>query len=173
MGEHSFSRQELHNQEERYKRAFRDQIAEVSSMVEIAISVMVLIGLFMACVPVLRQMPGLLSENNSETFSVFLEDALNLVIGVEFIKMLAKHSPGAALEVLLYAIARHMVLSHNSAVDNLVGVASIALIFVIRRYFFVPSFGHGHGHGECPNKAKTETSAEQKPCEDDPDLTMV
>ena len=34
----------------------------------------------------------------------------SIVIGIEFIKMLAKHSPGSSLEVLLYAIASHMVV---------------------------------------------------------------
>ncbi len=46
------------------------------------------------------------------------------------------------LEVLLYAIARHMIVGHEDAVQNLVSVGAIALIFIIRKYFFVPSFGH-------------------------------
>ena len=60
---------------------------------------------------------------------------------IEFIKMLAKHSPGSSLEVLLYAIARHMVVGHESALDNLISVGAIALIFVVRKFFFVPAFG--------------------------------
>ena len=57
------------------------------------------------------------------------------------ITMLAKHSPGSSLEVLLYAIARHMVVGHESALDNLISVGAIALIFVVRKFFFVPAFG--------------------------------
>ena len=64
----------------------------------------------------------------------FLERALDIVIGIEFIKMLAKHSPGSVLEVLLYAIARHMIVGHEDAVQNLVSVGAIALIFIIRKY---------------------------------------
>ena len=55
--------------------------------------------------------------------------------------MLAKHSPGSSLEVLLYAIARHMVVGHESAMENLLSVSAIALIFIVRRFFFVPAFG--------------------------------
>ena len=51
------------------------------------------------------------------------------------------HSPGSSLEVLLYAIARHMVIGHESAFENLLSVAAIALIFVVRKFFFVPAFG--------------------------------
>ena len=55
--------------------------------------------------------------------------------------MLAKHSPGSSLEVLLYAIARHLVVGHDSAFENLLSVGAIALIFVVRKFFFVPAFG--------------------------------
>ena len=58
-----------------------------------------------------------------------------------FIKMLAKHSPGSSLEVLLYAIARHLVVGHDSALENLLSVGAIALIFIVRKFFFVPAFG--------------------------------
>ena len=88
-----------------------------------------------------------------------MERALDIVIGIEFIKMLAKHSPGSVLEVLLYAIARHMIVGHEDAVQNLVSVGAIALIFIIRKYFFVPSFGQKLPGGETApdmNKAPEE-----------------
>ena len=109
-----FSRTVLHNGEERVKRIFRDQLAELA---------------------------GLLVDTNEVEISLFLQRALDIVIGIEFIKMLAKHSPGSALEVLLYAIARHMIVGHESAVENFISVASIALIFCVRKFLFVPAFG--------------------------------
>ena len=57
------------------------------------------------------------------------------------VKMLAKHSPGSAIEVLLFAIARQMVVEHTSPVENLISIVAILLIFVIRKYLFVPAFG--------------------------------
>ena len=96
----------------------------------------------MSIVPLVELMPGLLTDADSLEIRTFLERALDIVIGIEFIKMLAKHSPGSVLEVLLYAIARHMIVGHEDAVQNLVSVGAIALIFIIRKYFFVPSFGH-------------------------------
>ena len=63
-----------------------------------------------------------------------MERSLDIVIGIEFIKMLAKHSPGSSLEVLLYAIARHLVVGHDSALENLLSVGAIALIFIVRKF---------------------------------------
>ncbi len=106
------------------------------------LSGIVLVALLMSIVPLVELMPGLLTDADSLEIRTFLERALDIVIGIEFIKMLAKHSPGSVLEVLLYAIARHMIVGHEDAVQNLVSVVAIALIFIIRKYFFVPSFGY-------------------------------
>ena len=131
----------LHGREERVKRIFRDQIAEAAGLLEVLLSGIVLVGLLFSIVPLLQWMPGLITDGNEVEVYEFLTRALDIVIGIEFIKMLAKHSPGSVLEVLLYAIARHMIVGHEDAVQNLVSVVAIALIFVIRRFFFVPSFG--------------------------------
>ena len=131
----------LHGREEWFKRIFRDQIAEAAGILEVVLSGIVLAALLMSIVPLVELMPGLLTDADSLEIRTFLERALDIVIGIEFIKMLAKHSPGSVLEVLLYAIARHMVVGHESALDNLISVGAIALIFVVRKFFFVPAFG--------------------------------
>ena len=133
----SNSRVESHSRAE-----LRNKIISAATLLEILLSGLVLIGLLLSMVPLLQWMPGLLFDGNDAEVSIFLQRALDIVIGIEFIKMLAKHSPGSVLEVLLYAIARHMIVGHEDAVQNLVSVGAIALIFIIRKYFFVPSFGH-------------------------------
>ena len=131
----------LHGKEEHVKQVFRDQIAEAAGLLEVLLSGIVLVGLLFSIVPLLQWMPGLIVDGNEVEVYEFLTRALDIVIGIEFIKMLAKHSPGSALEVLLYAIARQMILGHESALESFISVASIGLIFLIRRFVFVPSFG--------------------------------
>ena len=134
-------RAELHQEEERVKRFFRDQIAEAAALLETLLSGIVLVALLISIVPLVQRIPGLFVDGNGVEVYDFLTRALDIVIGIEFIKMLAKHSPGSALEVLLYAIARHMIVGHESAVENFISVASIALIFFVRKFLFVPAFG--------------------------------
>ena len=134
----SNSRVESHSRAE-----LRNRIISTATLLEILLSGLVLIGLLLSMVPLLQWMPGLLFDGNDAEVSIFLQRALDIVIGIEFIKMLAKHSPGSSLEVLLYAIARHMVVGHESALENLLSVSAIALIFVVRKFFFVPvSYTH-------------------------------
>ena len=113
--EHPASHVESH-----WRTQLRNRIIQASSLLEILLS-------------------GL--DGNEVEIRTFLERSLDIVIGIEFIKMLAKHSPGSSLEVLLYAIARHLVVGHDSALENLLSVGAIALIFIVRKYFFVPAFG--------------------------------
>ena len=134
--EHPASHVESH-----WRTQLRNRIIQASSLLEILLSGLVLIGLLLSAVPLIRWMPGLLVDGNEVEIRAFLERSLDIVIGIEFIKMLAKHSPGSSLEVLLYAIARHLVVGHDSALENLLSVGAIALIFIVRKFFFVPAFG--------------------------------
>ena len=118
-----------HPVESHGRTALRNYIIQASTLLEITLSGLVLIGLLFSIVPLLKWMPGLLFDGNDAEIRTFLERALDIVIGIEFIK------------VLLYAIARHMVVGHESAVENLLSVGAIALIFVVRKFFFVPAFG--------------------------------
>ena len=101
---------------------------------EVLLGWIILAGFILSVLPMLKDLPSMFMESDTETFIVFLERALSLVIGIEFIKMLVKHTPQSALDVLLYAIARHMVLNHEDAVENLIGMLAIALIFFISKF---------------------------------------
>lgn len=127
--------------EKKWRTDLRNRIIQTSSLLEVLLSGLVLVGLVFSAVPLIRWMPGLLVDGNDTEIRTFLERSLDIVIGIEFIKMLAKHSPGSSLEVLLYAIARHLVVGHDSALENLLSVGAIALIFIVRKFFFVPAFG--------------------------------
>ena len=108
---------------------------------EIGIAVIVAFGFIISVFPLLKELPLLASmSTGTESYRHFLENALDLVIGIEFIKMLIKHTPGSVVEVLLFALSRHMVLEGGNAMENLLTVCAIALIFVIRKFLFIDSF---------------------------------
>ena len=57
-----------------------------------------------------------------------------IIMGVEFIKMLMLHTYGAVTDVLLFAVARQMILNHDGPAVLLLNVAAVAGIFAIKRY---------------------------------------
>lgn len=63
-----------------------------------------------------------------------LAHILLLVVGLELALMLISHTPGNVLEVILYAIARKMLISSTDSVDIILGVISIAMIFAVDKF---------------------------------------
>ena len=89
--------------DEKRKNVLRAYVAQAASVLEIIIAVLVLAAILITGVRVTGEIFGLfVAENASQAFTAVLEHAFNLIIGVEFIKMLAKHTPGSAIEVLLF-----------------------------------------------------------------------
>ncbi len=74
----------------------------------------------------------LFSSPDPAPFLVFLEDMFSFIVGVEFIKMLCKPSADNVIEVLVFLVARHMILGTDSAVDILLSVLAVALLYAIR-----------------------------------------
>ena len=147
----------------------RRQIAKMASIVETAISALVLIAIVVAGLQIAVQIFGLaLAPDVTDAFDTLLRNAFNVVIGVEFVKMLAKHSPGSAIEVLLFAIARQMVVEHTSPAENLLSIIAILLIFVIRKYLFVPAFGsHLPGEDSFSTSSLSKEKSEEDEVEED------
>lgn len=121
------------------KEKLRYIVASISSYMEIVISVMLLIGIAIAGIDLIKALVEMLKLTLSDTTATvpieqYLSIGLQLIIGVEFVKMIAKHTMGSTIEVLVYAIARKLVISHGGAADLLLGIIAIALLFVIKKY---------------------------------------
>ena len=67
----------------------------------------------------------------------FLHAVLNIVVGLEFVRMLIDMTPANTLEVLIMATARQIIMNHESSMALLIGVVCIGILFAIRR-FLIP-----------------------------------
>lgn len=132
-----------HNHNEKGDRVHKitGYLEHLMDIFEIGIAIIVAVGFIASVVLLVTEMPLLLSHSEgTAAYRHFLESALDLVIGIEFIKMLIKHTPGSVVEVLLFALSRHMVLEGGNALENLLTVCAIAVIFAIRRFLNIESF---------------------------------
>ncbi len=53
------------------------------------------------------------------------------MICIEFIKMLCKHMLDTLVEVLMFAIARQMIVEHTTPLENLIGISAIAVLLYL------------------------------------------
>ena len=77
------------------------------------------------------------TEGYFDTINTYLHNILTLVVGLEFVRMLLDMTPANTLEVLIVAIARQVILTHDSPWSNVASVLCIAGLFAIRR-FLIP-----------------------------------
>ena len=136
-------------------------------------SVLVLVGLliehlwYVVCHPA-----HLLEAENSVT--TYLHHMLDVVIGLEFVKLLMHLTPGNILEVLTMALARGIIVNHGTAVDNLLTISCIIGLFAAKRFLIpraelnkemdetAPEPHHHRGHRKHKHKQDENPHEENK-----------
>ena len=63
-----------------------------------------------------------------------LESILTIVVASEFISLLCSPSVDNVTEVLIFLIARHMIVKEANGLEIFLTVLSIALLFILRSY---------------------------------------
>ena len=78
------------------------------------------------------------NRESAHAFLDFLGYVLNVLIGIEFFKMLCKPDVDTVLEVVMFVIVRHMVVLETSSVENLLTIVGMAIIFAIKKFLKEP-----------------------------------
>jgi len=109
----------------------------VVSLLELSIALILVIAILIGMVDLVRYVEIIYRTPPIETYDIllkFLGHALLLVVGAELIQMLVQHTPGSIIEVLLYAIARKILVGSDNITDYVLGIVSIAGIFAINKF---------------------------------------
>ena len=111
-------------------------LKRLSDILEFVISFILTAGIILLCLRVAGAIYKIPDLNVWPNYEDLLETCFNLIIGVELIKMMYSHSPQTVFEVLLFAIARQIIIDHSSIWSSLVGVCAIAVLFATRKFLF-------------------------------------
>lgn len=113
----------------------RRLINQIIKILELLVAFIILAAVVVDAYDLVRTLLSLAGRGNiSAGFSEFLGNALAMVIGIEFVRMLNDHSPDLVIEVLIYAIGRHLIISHANFTGILLGVLSICLLFLVHHF---------------------------------------
>jgi len=117
------------------RKKLQGKMFELSYMFEWAIAVIVGIAVIVFAARLLGDVINISILRNSEgTILDILDSAITLAIGGELIKMLCKHTPETIIEVLAFALAKSLIVTHTTSLENLITVIAIAVLFAIRRF---------------------------------------
>ncbi|NLY88641.1 MAG: hypothetical protein GX085_03355 [Firmicutes bacterium] len=121
-------------------------ISRFPSHAEIYISLIIMIAVVIGSIGLIRGLYDVyLNARNMEFFQDFLGYAMTLVIAIEFIKMLLRHTPGSIIEVLLFAMARKLIITKENTLGLLLGIIAIAVLFITRKFLFVSRIAPSEG----------------------------
>ena len=125
------------------RKHFNEGIYNVARYTEIVLSIVILIVIALAGIRLFYAITET-SLMDIDFFTKFLANALSLVVGVEFVKMLCRHSAQTVVEVLMFATARQMVVEHMAPTQTLIGVIAIAVLFAIRKFLMTEDSDMSH-----------------------------
>lgn len=129
---------------EKTKKDIQDRVYKLAICIETFFAIVIAIVIVLLAVKLITIIfqPGFFVDE--ESFSNFLKNALGLVVGVEFVKMLVRHTMDNVVEVLIFAISRHLIVYHLEIWEMLIGVLCIAVLFAIRKFLVVSSDEEKH-----------------------------
>lgn len=129
----------------RIRKHFNEWIYNIARYTEIVLSIVILIVIALAGIRLIYAITEIsIMDMDIDFFTKFLANALSLVVGVEFVKMLCRHSAQTVVEVLMFATARQMVVEHMKPTQTLIGVIAIAILFAIRKFLMTEDSDMAH-----------------------------
>lgn len=120
------------------KSKVSEKIVKGVFVLEATLALFLIAGVIVGSLDLFRYFKIIYYTPALQTFQVlqtFLGHTLTLVIGLELVIMLVRHTPSSVIEVLLYAIARKMIIESKSMMDILLGIMAIAGLFAINKVF--------------------------------------
>ena len=118
------------------RKKLQDKMFEVSYLFELFVAVIVGLSILVfAGKLVVDTFNFSILAKDPNYLLIVLDSAITLAIGAELIKMLSKHTPETVIEVLAFALARHLIVEHKNPLENLTTVLAIAVLFAVRKFF--------------------------------------
>ncbi len=115
---------------EKFQERLRYRMHNYCDAVELALAMVVGLVLILNAGKYLVTFLGFAEiESDTSLFQSFLKNIFNLVVGIEFIKMLLKPHAKNVIDVLIFLIARHLIIGNSSPIGMFLCVLSIILLY--------------------------------------------
>ena len=115
----------------RVEKVFRHILHWMEGIIA-AITLIVMVGMILQEIYRMFTEPTYFNEIHT-----YLHSFLNILVGLEFVRMLIDLTPGNTIEVLIVALSRQVIISHEDPISNVCCVLCIAGLFATR-HFLIP-----------------------------------
>lgn len=113
---------------------YKKIMLKICDILEIIAALLVLLGILMSIFSFLKN-PVVFYElmEDMSVFRNYLAQIFVIVIGIEFLQMLCRPNADNIIEVLIFLVARHMIVYETTTMEDFVSVISIAILCVLRK----------------------------------------
>lgn len=126
----------------------KNGIVKYATGIEIILAIFVLAGITLGLLSIIRYLFLIYDASSTDIYATmknFLGVTLLLVIGVELVLMLLSHSSMGVLELVLFAIARKMLVYSDTMLELLIATIAIAIVFAIKKYLVESKYAFKEG----------------------------
>ena len=116
---------------EKLRKNFHWTAEALEVLMSVFVFAAIVVGII-GLVPVFREF--WFHRNSAHALLDVLESILTIVVASEFISLLCSPSADNVAEVLIFLIARHMIVKEANGLEIFLTVLSIAVLFVLRNY---------------------------------------
>ncbi len=120
-------------------------VEQIIRIFEIALALILICGVAMEGATLVLNLRSIIIAGMNPYFQTFLDRSLVSIIGLEFALMLIKREPRLVLDILIFAIARKMIMTMQSGVDFFLGSLAILLLYAVKssgiKYLVLPRRG--------------------------------
>ena len=117
-------------------KKFVKSLQNICRVLELIVALFVLGGIVLAIMSLLKDDIKIFQEllNDITVFRHYLEKVFIIVIGIEFLEMLCHPNSDNVIQVLIFLVARHIIVGETTPFEDFVSVLSIAVLIVLRKY---------------------------------------
>ncbi|MDI6602161.1 MAG: transporter associated domain-containing protein [Thermoanaerobacteraceae bacterium] len=131
-----------------HKKSLKKSLVNLTLFLETFTALFIIAAVIISFTDLAKYVYQILFSNQTSSYDLltnFLGHALLMAVGVELVVMLINHTPGSIIEVLLFAIARKILIGSKGMTDFILGILAIAGVFAIRKYLFVEDISGRRG----------------------------
>lgn len=117
----------------------KNKISKYTYYLEVFLAIFIIVAVVLSIYDLIKYLILIFMTSPMDTYDIFqkfLGHVLLLVVGIELVIMLISHTTSSVLEVVLYAIARKMLIHSESMLEVVMGVFAIGAVFAIRKFLF-------------------------------------
>ncbi|KIR02302.1 hypothetical protein P261_01117 [Lachnospiraceae bacterium TWA4] len=108
-------------------------LEKLSHIFELITAFFVVIAVLIGLCSLAMELVHIPMSDTARFIEHYIKDILEVVIGIEFLKMLLKPDADSILEVLIFVVTRHMIVQSTSVYEDLIVIISVAILLILKQ----------------------------------------